>query len=230
MDAIDAEEGAAERPDRTEEHRRALMEAAGSVLELAGSPEVGRQWHEPAAVEGMTVGGLAAHLVVALRMTIVLLGREKPDTDEVVTPLAFFGDNRREGQVLDDERARAIVAAAEDAGTAGQAEVVDELASVIAQVDATLAELGPGHTMATSRMPHAVARLDDYLATRCAEMVLHGDDLACSVGVVWHPPARATDVVVDLLVGMARERVGDLAVLRALAREERAEPGALRAL
>ena len=220
----------ADRPDRAAELRPVLAEAAASVLELVGSPEVGREWNQPSALDGMTVGGLAAHVIGALRMVLVLLARERPDTDVVATPFAFFGDNRREGPSADDERSRLIAATAEEGAAEGQAEVVDELTSVMAQVDATLAEQPADTTMATSRIPDAVCRLDDYLLTRLAEVVLHGDDLAASVGVVWHPPSRAAGATIDLLVDMTRERVGDLEVLRALAREERSSPGVLRAL
>ena len=123
--------------------------------------------------------------------------------------------------MLDDERARNIVAASEDGAAEGQSEVVDELTRVIAEVDAALAEQPSGTTIATSRIPDAVCRLDDYLLTRLAEVVLHGDDLAFSVGVTWHPPVPAADATIALLVDMAHERIGDIEVLRALAREER---------
>lgn len=220
----------ADRPDRTQDLRGALAEAAGSVLELVASPEVGREWHQPSALEGMTVGGLCAHFIAALRMTLILIERDRPDTNAVATPFAFFGDNRRELAGSKDDRNLRIVAMAEEGAAEGQAEVIDELTSVIAQVDATLAEQPVGLLIATSRLPDALCRLDDYLLTRITEVVLHGDDLASSVGVVWHPPARAADATIGLLVGMARERVGDLEVLRGLAREERSTPGVLRAL
>jgi hypothetical protein len=221
----------ADRPDRTPELREVLAEAAGSVLQLVASPEVDREWAQPSTLEGMTVGGLAAHFIMALHRTLELLQADAPDTDRIATPFEFFGDNRREAaSILDDERAKFIVAASQDAAADGQPEVVDELTSVIAQVDAALDDVAPDTTIATARIPDARARLDDFLRTRLAEVVLHGDDLAGSVGVVWHPPTRAADEVIELLVEMARERVGDLEVLRALAREERATPGVLRAL
>lgn len=220
-----------DRPDRAAELRPVLIEAATSVRDLVGSPEVGKVWDQPSALEGMTVGGLAAHIDGALRIMGVLLEQEVPDTDRIASPFEFFGDNRRVGaSALDDERARGIAERAEAAAAEGQAAVVDRLTATIAWVDDTLAALPPQATMATHRVPDARARLDDYLRTRLIEVVVHGDDLACSVGVVWHPPVAAVAEVIDLLVGMARERVGDLEVLRGLTREERAVPEALRAL
>jgi hypothetical protein len=73
--------------------------------------------------------------------------------------------------------------------------------------------------------------LDDYLPTRLVETVVHADDLAVSTGaarVDFDP--RAFDVVIDVLVGTARGRHGDLAVVRALTRRERDDVEALRVL
>ena len=65
--------------------------------------------------------------------------------------------------------------------------------------------------------------LDSYLVTRMVEAVIHSDDLAHSLGI--DTPTFAPDVV-DLvmvaLLGMARERHGDIIMLREFARGERA--------
>jgi hypothetical protein len=55
------------------------------------------------------------------------------------------------------------------------------------------------------------------------ELVVHGDDLAVSVGVPTpvFPPA-ATEITLDLLVRVAAWRHGPVALVRALARRERA--------
>jgi hypothetical protein len=45
--------------------------------------------------------------------------------------------------------------------------------------------------------------------------------VADGAGIAWEPPAAAAGVAIDLLVRMARQRSGDLAVLRALSRAER---------
>jgi hypothetical protein len=73
--------------------------------------------------------------------------------------------------------------------------------------------------------------LDEYLRTRVVELVVHADDLATSLGVELAPPRPATcSVAIDVLVGVARIRHGDLAVLRALTRRERDQAQALRVL
>ena len=196
--------------DTTFPERDAFALAAASVLDLAGSPEVARAWEAPSALEGMTVGGLAGHLVVAVEMTLTLMDRPVPPDAEVADPYAFFGDNRLEGPAAADERARRIVAGAEDMGAAGQRDVLSRLTEAVAAVERATAGADPDRLVATNRLPDAGARLADYLATRVVELVVHGDDLAVSVGVVWNPPAAAAYVACRLLLDLARGRVGDL--------------------
>ena len=64
---------------------------------------------------------------------------------------------------------------------------------------------------------------EDWLTTRLMEIVVHSDDLAASVGVA--PPAWSPEVlapVLGLLTGVAVERHGQDAVVRALSRPQRA--------
>jgi hypothetical protein len=64
---------------------------------------------------------------------------------------------------------------------------------------------------------------EDFLTTRMMEMVVHGDDLAASVGLV--TPVYADGViepVLALLTSVAVSRHGQTAVVRALSRPQRA--------
>jgi hypothetical protein len=71
--------------------------------------------------------------------------------------------------------------------------------------------------------------LDDYLATRIVELVVHSDDLAVSCGLATPEfPAKALRLATDALVDTARQRHGDLALILALARRERDAIHALR--
>jgi hypothetical protein len=74
-------------------------------------------------------------------------------------------------------------------------------------------------------------RLDDWVANRAIEMLVHADDLAVSAGL--DPlvlPADAAALAIHGLVDISRHREGDLAVLRALSRRERQSVDVLRAL
>jgi len=69
----------------------------------------------------------------------------------------------------------------------------------------------------------------DFLVTRLMEIVVHSDDLAASIGVVTPEfPPEALAPVLDLLTGLAVRRHGSTAVVRTLARPQRA-PAAISA-
>jgi hypothetical protein len=73
--------------------------------------------------------------------------------------------------------------------------------------------------------------IDEYLKTRLIELTIHVDDLALSVRLPAPAmPEQATTLAIAVLVGVARARSGDLAVLRALTRRERDPDEALRVL
>ncbi|WP_254205366.1 maleylpyruvate isomerase N-terminal domain-containing protein [Nocardia alni] len=66
-------------------------------------------------------------------------------------------------------------------------------------------------------------RIDDFLLTRMLELVVHSDDLALSVGLPTPAfPPHVFEPVLDVLSRLAVARHGQLAVLRALSRAERA--------
>jgi hypothetical protein len=68
-----------------------------------------------------------------------------------------------------------------------------------------------------------VIELGEYLVTRVIELVVHGDDIAASVGIeLPESPSLATSVVISTVVYGARRVHGDRGVLRALTRRERA--------
>ena len=82
------------------------------------------------------------------------------------------------------------------------------------------------------RVPGGQVTLSEYLPTRILEVIVHGDDVVCSVpGLhVPDPPPAAIAASLAVCVELARARVGDLASLRAFTRAERSLPEALRVL
>ena len=65
---------------------------------------------------------------------------------------------------------------------------------------------------------------NDFLVVRLMEIVVHADDLACSVDLP--PPAFGPEVIepaLALLAALAARRRGQTQVLRALSRNERSE-------
>ena len=67
-----------------------------------------------------------------------------------------------------------------------------------------------------------VMYLDEYLVTRLVELIVHGEDLAISLGIEppeW--PGSATDLVLATLVEAAAIKHGPSALITALSRRER---------
>ena len=86
--------------------------------------------------------------------------------------------------------------------------------------------------VAVIRVSGAQTSLREYLRTRVLELVVHGDDLVCSVPglAAPDPPPGSLEVSLAVCLELAQARVGGLAALRAFTRSERALPGALRVL
>jgi len=180
-----------------------VCQAAGALL---GDPAVGAAWDEPSALEGMTVGALAAHLVRAAGATIAYLDRPGGD-GELLDAVEYFH------QALTAPIHERIKQVSASESTAGPAELAARLPAEPADREIAALE--------GRRLP-----LDEFCRTRLIEILVHVDDLAASVGVpLPDVPRAATGDVIDVLVGIARSRHGDWEVVRALARGERARPG-----
>ena len=207
------------------EHAAAFLAAVDLSLGLAGRPEVREAWGRESACDGMTVGGLAHHLLKQAGNTVTGL-RALPDAAPHDAPVI----------ALQEHYARAAwVEAAPD----------DDVNVSIREGDNEAAQVGPdvvlelGHEWAAElpgllgapREPDTIfipwqgwsLSTEDFLTTRMMEMVVHGDDLAASVGV--DTPTYPRDVmepVLGLLTGVAVRRHGQAAVVRGLSRPQRA--------
>ncbi|HEX4470794.1 MAG TPA: maleylpyruvate isomerase N-terminal domain-containing protein [Nocardioides sp.] len=188
---------------------------------LACSPEVAARWHDESACAGMTVGGLAHHLVGQLGNTVLLVGAD-PSSEPPIPLLEHYAEAAWVTASADDEVNVAIREGSDAAAQAGpQAlppvvdDLLDRLPGVLAARDSDDAVLIPWQGWSLT------AR--DWLVTRMMEIVVHSDDLAASVGVP--TPQFPDDVltpVLELLTHVACRRHGQAAVVRALSRPQRA--------
>lgn len=195
------------------------MDAARISGDLAQHPQVAARWTEESACVGMTVGGLAHHLISQLTNTNRLLAAEPRDD----APIPLLEHYERAAWVTadldDDVNVQIREGADEDAAGGADAlpPLVDEalaaLPDLLAQAADTVWIPWQGWSLTT----------EDYLTTRMMEMVVHSDDLAASVGV---PPPEFPEAVLapvfGLLTGVAARRHGQAAVVRALSRPQRA--------
>jgi len=201
--------------------RDAFVAAAAIATDLATAPEVAERWADESACAGMTVGGLAYHLVAQVRNTVRLVGA--PPAAEPPIPLlehyarAVWVTSTLDAEVNVGIREGSDAEAA--AGPEGLADLVSGLREALPEVlDAASSDdavLIPWQGWSLT--------VHDWLVTRMMEIVVHSDDLAASVGR--GTPEFSEDVVTPvlaLLTAVAVRRHGQTALVRALSRPQRA--------
>lgn len=204
------------------------LAAAELAVELLLRPEVAEAWEQPSALEKMTVGGLAGH--VAYQVFSVADEVAAPASD--VPPISLAAryaqagwiDEPVDGQTNTGIRARGEQIAAEGAEALGR-----RTRAAVAELRAKLPRRGGDEVLFLANLGHALT-LDDFLVTRLMEFAVHLDDLAVSTGLPTPElPDAAFDPALVLLARLAARRHGQTALIRALARAERA-PSAVNAL
>jgi uncharacterized protein (TIGR03083 family) len=211
----------------------ALFEAADLAAGLLADQAVAERWAEPSALDGYSVGGLAAHIHMGLRRLEASLDEALPDEPTTVGVAEFYGANR-----VDDPSELAAglhpylrQEGEQRAARYGPAGVHRRFVELVARLRDRLPDAPPARPVPVLQVPNGIAPLDAYLTTRIVELVVHSDDLATSVQLPpLTLPRSVASVVIGTLIEMARGRSGDLDVIRALSRRERAGEDVLRAL
>jgi uncharacterized protein (TIGR03083 family) len=217
-----------------------FADALGDGRTILASPAVAEQWTRPGALTGMSVGGVAAHLVMSVKALVGVFegrevnapelqgGPERPPVRRTSASFLAFARFRSPADA-ETEMSRWVQSKAEADAAKGPAAVLDRYDRGIPQIRALLEKVPPDQEVTAP--VNVVMTAADYVATRLVELVVHADDLAASVGA--EPPPfteAATGAVLDILMGAVRRRSGDLTVIRALTRRERAEADVLLAL
>jgi len=199
----------------------AVDRAVAALVDLVGSPEVFAAWHAESALPGMTVGGLTRHLVSQPECAVEFLGIDLPPEVRPVPLLDYFARVDWLDARVDAAENTSIRDDFNELARPGRADSVAVLAASRAALAGAVAAAGP-----TTYVPWQDCALptEDFLVVRLLEIVVHADDLAVSVGL---PTPGFEDTVLDpvltLLAALSVRRHGRSAVLRALARTERAE-------
>lgn len=232
--------------------RLTYLEAAARAVDLIGDERVASRWHEESVLPGMTVGVLAAHLGRSLTQVEFLLdldrnvdsrpdsgsdpdlGREAgggPGVADIVAIDASIYFGTFEG-IADRESdvSRGVIRRGAESAEKGVLAVVAQCRETLDHLRSRLASESADRRLSVAHRPGEIISLDDYLRTRLVEFAVHTDDLSLSIGAAVTSPPAALAAAVDVLVGAARVRHGDLAVLRALSRRERDESDALHVL
>jgi hypothetical protein len=212
----------------------AYLGAVDWLRGVLGRVEVANFWNEPSVVARYTVGGMAAHAVHGVVWLEQLLTDAEPVGLRPVAVAEFFGLNRVDdvAEASEDAFSASLRAAAEGFARTGVRTVALALTTSRDQLVGLLDDAPDTREVAVIRVGGAQVALRDYLRTRVLELVVHGDDLVCSVPglVAPEPPQASIEVSLAVCLELAQARVGGLAALRAFTRSERALPGALRVL
>lgn len=196
--------------------RDAFLDALGEFTRLVERDEVAERWDEPSCLPDYTIGALVGHVYsTAAAIERYLETDEPPDASSPKGAYYAPVPSPADGADLHD----GIRARGAEIAQSGRDAVVEKLRALSERLRTRL-EREPS-TRRVAVMGWVVLTIDDYLETRVLELVIHSDDLGVSIGVAPDLSSDALAVTVTHLVEIARERHGDLAVIRALARRER---------
>ncbi|MEV5379110.1 maleylpyruvate isomerase N-terminal domain-containing protein [Streptomyces nondiastaticus] len=199
-----------------------FLSTARAAAALLREEAVAAAWDSASALPGFTVRGLAGHL--AYQVLCIAPALTGPEPQEPAVPL--LGHYSRVGWIGAAPDADANVRIrqdGEDIAAGGHAGLAARVTTALEHLPAFLAAADADRPVRIPLWGPWSLRLDDLLVTRMMEIAVHNDDLAVSAGVsAPELPERAVDTVVALLTRLARRRHGTSAVLRALARAERA--------
>jgi hypothetical protein len=201
--------------------RDAYLAAAATVGPLLRDPAVVAAWAGPSALPEFSVRGLAGHLSSQIFMIGSSIGGTGSDLDAI--PL---GDHYARVTWIDAPPDTAVNTVIRDNGEqtaeVGAAALADQVDAAVASQFESLATISREHRVTAPSGLWSLA-LDDFVVTRLMEIAVHSDDLAVSVGIETPPLSDDALVpVLGLLTGIALRRHGQVAMLRALTRRERA--------
>lgn len=206
----------------------AFWQAVAAAEPVLASPRVRQRWDQPSALADMSVGDLTAHLVRAVTNILRYLSQPAP-TGEPISAAAYYRAILDNPADLTTPQNRAVRDRARTDSAAGPTQVLQRWQEAIAEARRILAEAPADRLVAV--INGLVLTLEQYLATRIVELLVHTDDLAVSIDIETPaPPAAAARLAERVLLDVARGEHGDTAVLRAMTRRERSSTEVLRVL
>jgi hypothetical protein len=195
--------------------RQLFLDGARAVVDAIGSPAVSTAWDQPSILDQQTVGSVAGHVARAgIWVVGGYLEQDPPDVPTFESAADYYATI---AAMLTEDAHRAVRERSGAVAATGWSAVVDDAATSLAALTARLpAEPADRITPVAG----GAMRLDDYLATRIVEQVVHLDDLARSVDVdPWPVPDDVVQVALATGVEIGVRRWGAPAMIRALFRD-----------
>lgn len=205
--------------------RQAYLDAGQVAVDLLGRREVGERWNDDSVLPEFTVRGLAGHLARSVLQVEWFLDMPQPE-GAPITAVQYYAEFAGVDDVNSDLNV-GVRSRGEETAAGGWARLYLDVSNVYDRLRARLPEVPPETTVLAFER---ALTIDEYLKTRLIELTVHIDDLASSIEAEVTIPDTATTFAIAVLVGVARARHGDLEVLRAMTRRERATDGVLRVL
>lgn len=198
-----------------------FAQAALIAADLVRRPDVADRWGQESACAGMTVGGLAHHLVSQIGNTVRLVGA--PPSEQAPIPLLEHYARAAWVTAAPEDDVNVGIREGSDAEAAGGPEALTPLVTdLLEQLPGVLSARRGDEAVLIPWQGWALT-VSDWLVTREMEIVVHSDDLAASIGVPTPEfPDEVLTPVLALLTGVAVRRHGQAAVVRALSRPQRA--------
>lgn len=193
-----------------------FLQGAQVVATALAAPAVAEAWDRPSVLEGQRVSGLAGHLARGAVWVVADYLATGP-VDRLVdfaSAADYFANLSTVASPADHEAIRQRGA---DVAAAGRDELVRTLGRRLAALGPQLRSHEASRLLAVAG--GNVIRLDDYLATRIVEQVVHLDDLVRSLDAgPWRMPPGASELAIAVGTEIASRQAGSTAVVRALYR------------
>ncbi len=203
------------------EVRRIFLDSCAVVLSAVSDERVASKWTQPSVLDGQTVGAVAAHVARGSWVVRSYLDEGVPDGPATFSSAADYFAKLMEAatpEMHEGIRQRGADGAADGPETPARLlkENLDALDErLTSEPEDRLISVYGGNVM----------MLDDYLATRLTEQVVHLDDLARSVAIdPWTNAEGAEELVLSVGVDVGRARFGGAAVVHSLFRGAGAGP------
>jgi hypothetical protein len=196
------------------------FEVAECAADLLDDPETAKRWDEPSALEGLSVGGLVAHIAMGPRYILHLLDGPGVADAPVVGIGRYVAAFKMDS--FDADIHRYIRDKGTHSASYGHERTIARFRESIAALRNRLAgESGDRILDMRPTLPWAIT-LADRIRLQVWDLVVHVDDLAVSLGQSGaEAPKGASTVAIDAMLEAARSQHGDRAVIRALSRRER---------
>jgi len=208
---------------------RAALAATRLLAGLVAWPELPARWSDESACADMSVGALTWHLVSQpqrILETLTAHDASDPRLTEPVPVSDHYAHALWIQQDLDGPTNVGMRDRAEELAAQGPQAAATTARQAVRRLDAALVT---APAVVVVPWTGAALAIEDFVATRLLEMVVHCDDLAASLDIpVPQFPHEVLSPVLTLLTDLAVRRHGQDALVRTFSRPQRA-PGSVSA-